>query len=58
MRILLGVLYILSIDCTSFTRWLICLPHYLGQNYDAVVFASATCGFGMGATPQCYCQHG
>ncbi|MEG0845925.1 MAG: sodium/glutamate symporter [Niameybacter sp.] len=55
MRILLGVLYILSIDCTSFTRWLICLPHYLGQNYDAVVFASATCGFGMGATPQCYC---
>ena len=23
----------------------------MGKNYEAVVFASATCGFGMGATP-------
>ena len=23
----------------------------MGKNYEAAVFASATCGFGMGATP-------
>ncbi len=23
----------------------------MGKNYDAAVFASASCGFGMGATP-------
>ena len=23
----------------------------MGKNYEGVVFASATCGFGMGATP-------
>ena len=24
---------------------------FMGKNYEAAVFASATCGFGMGATP-------
>ena len=44
------VMLIAQVTLVGFFAYIITY-RVMGKNYEAVVFASATCGFGMGATP-------